>query len=173
MPATSPTHRDELLAEITRAFQDVPQPDEDLSGLAWPDLSDDFLREQLPFLASPSPAGFRYYMPAFLGFALREPIAQRLASLLALLKLPTELSGPAVTELLSYFEAASPPPVAVSSLMQQLTQANQALNLFVARASQLTPLPAKAIYHFLIYLQDAGTAAQQQEAAVAIARYWF
>jgi hypothetical protein len=167
-------HPDELLAEITRAFQDAPHPAEALSDLAWPDLPDDFLREQLPTLAFLNPVGFRYYLPAFLCFALREPVAQRTELLLMLLKLPTELSGPAVTELLSYIKAASPPPVSVSSLMQQqLNQTNQSLNQFIARASQLTPPQAKAIYHFLSYLRDAGSAAHQQEAAVAIERYWF
>jgi hypothetical protein len=156
-------HPDELLAEITRAFQDAPHPAEALSDLAWPDLPDDFLREQLPTLAFLNPVGFRYYLPAFLCFALREPVAQRTELLLMLLKLPTELSGPAVTELLSYIKAASPPPVSVSSLMQQLNQTNQSLNQFIARA----------IYHFLSYLRDAGSAAHQQEAAVAIERYWF
>ncbi|RZK27870.1 MAG: hypothetical protein EOO63_12465, partial [Hymenobacter sp.] len=147
-------HRDELLAEITHAFLDAPYPSGAISGQAWPDLSDDFLGEQLPILASLNPAGFRYYLPAFLAFALHEPVAQRLEPLLTLLKLPTELPGPAVTELLSYFEAASPPPVAVGSLMQQqLIQTNQALHHFIARVSQLTPLQAKAIYHFLIHLQ--------------------
>ena len=109
-----------------------------------------------------------------MGFALREPVAQRIESLLTFLKLPTELPGSAVTELLSYFEAASPPPVAVGSLLQQqLSQTNQALHRFVAWVSQLTPLQAKAIYHFLIHLQDAGSAVHQQAAAVATERYWF
>jgi len=170
-------HRDELLAEITRAFQDVSHPDGALSGWAWPDMPDDFLRTQLPLLASLNPVGFRYHLPAFLGFVLREPVAQRLEPLLALLKLPTELSGPAVAELLSYFETTRPlPPAAIGSLMQQqFSQTNQALHHFIARVSQLTPLQAKATYHFLLHLRNAGSTApaQQQEAAVAIERYWF
>jgi hypothetical protein len=189
-------HRDELLAEITRAFPAAPHPGEaallpagteaseaarsiqaGLGNWAWPDVPDDFLRAQLPVLASLNPMGFRFYLPAFLGFALREPAAQRIEPLLALLKLPAELSGPAVAELLSYVEAASPlPAAAIGSLMQQqLRQTNQALHHFIARVSQLTPLQAKAIYHFMSYLRDTGSTGptHQQEAAVAIERYWF
>jgi hypothetical protein len=187
---------DELLAEITRAFPAVLHPGEAallpvgteaseaarsiqavLGSWAWPDVPDDFLRAQLPVLASLNPMGFRYYLPAFLGFALREPAAQHIEPLLTLLKLPAELSGTAVAELLSYVEAASSlPATAVGSLMQQqLNQTNQALHHFIARVSQLTLLQAKATYHFLNHLRDADSAgpAHQQEAAVAIERYWF
>ena len=175
-------HRDELLADITRAFEaglhPAPAPAEApaaFQGAAWPAVPDAALREQAATLAALSLDAFRYYLPAWLRLAVREPETLSLSPLLAALKLPTELPGPALTQLLARFETGSPPAAAEvsASVAQQLRETNQALHRFVARTSGFSPPQGRAILHFLTYFQAAGDTAASQQATLAIERYWF
>lgn len=182
---------EELLAEINLAFDSRAfpgaearragsEPDEAaplpaaFGTLTWQQVPDEVLREEPRSLAQLSEAGFAYYLPAFMRRLVREVASSPSESepLVGLLKLPTELGGTAVADLLRQFEAANSPatPDFADLLQGYFTQANQAIHRFIARAAHLTPAQGRAVLHFLDYTRSV---ADNHAAGVAIERYWF
>jgi hypothetical protein len=80
---------DDILAQINEAFASVPRPtnddllhpncfdDNDIATLYevrdWRDLSDKMVENEYAALAFLSPAGFRFFIPAYMSFSLRNP----------------------------------------------------------------------------------------------------
>ena len=188
---------EELLADIATCFASSQYPGDSallppgsaadaevlrvqaaFKGLAWQDVPATVLHEQRTRLSLLSQAGFAYFLPAFMSLLVRSvPLASDdAAELVKLLKLPTELNGTAVAQLIGQYEAAGQPSESeFSSLVQaQLTQTNQAIHHFIDRASRFSFAQGRAIYHFLAYLHEQrGPTALSEEPALAMQRYWF
>lgn len=151
---------------------------EALRGRAWQEVPDEVLREVRTGLSLLSEAGFKYYLPAFMRYLVRDfkPMHNGIDTVLELLKLPTEVNGLAVVNMLAQFEQASKPGSAdFEGLIQaQLTQANATIHRFIARASQFSPAQGRVVHHFLAYIRDQrGEKSMNNEPELAIQRYWF
>lgn len=187
----------DLIAEITESFGESVYPGdsalvaddaaanpvtlktwEAFRGLAWQQVPDDALREERTGLELLSDAGFAYYLPAFLVFLVRDFQSNHhgIDAVVDLLKLPTEINGVAVANLLGQYELASQQPkVDFTGILQShLAQTNADIHRFVARASQFTPVQGRAVCHFLAFIRDErGAGFVNNEPELAIQRYWF
>lgn len=188
---------DDLIIEINESFGDGVYPGDSaivadnaeanaaalkaqdaFKGLHWQEVPDDVLREERTGLALLSNAGFAYYLPAFLVSLVRnfQPSHHGIDAVVGLLKLPTEINGVAVANLLGQYELASQQPnVDFTGILQShLAQANADIHRFIARASQFTAAQGRAICHFLAFIRDErGEAVVNNEPELAIQRYWF
>jgi hypothetical protein len=116
-----------------------------------------------------------YYLPAFLGLALRatSPSSPAMERLLLLLKLPTEVI-PSLVVSAAVDQPLLRPDDLTEALNAQLAQTNIALQSFWQWSRELTTLQARAVYRFLVYVRDElPEAAWSYQAKVAIYRYWF
>lgn len=187
----------ELIAEITAAFKDEPYPGDanivyDNSGFhleclevrdafmgnLWQGITDAILSAERTGLAFMSKQGFKYYLPAFMCFALRdvEALDEGLGMMLLLLKLPTEIDIAVVADAIHRHEVASKlPDVDLNEVLQnQLAHTNAEINSFIARATQFTRAQGRAIYHFLVYMRDEHSELfLNNEPDLAVQRYWF
>jgi hypothetical protein len=86
---------DDILVQIDAAFSDLPRPanddllhpncfdDNDIAAMyevsSWRDLSDAMVENEYAGLAFLSPEGFRFFIPAYLIFSLRQPTSGKAA----------------------------------------------------------------------------------------------
>jgi len=189
---------DELLAELTTSFGPEPRPDEgaivtnnapgyDLESLQIRDTFKAYTWQALPqalleyeqggfnFL---SRAGLRYYLPAYLHFAVRDYAAADAIPdrLIQALTLPAEID-----EVLSAL-ATSQYGFADTLLgidwpafhQTRLRELDQRVHDFIHRYGQFTAAQGRTILHFLEYMQQAhGLDYLDNEPGIAITRYWF
>jgi hypothetical protein len=189
---------DELLAELTTSFGPEPRPDEgdivtnnapgyDLESLQIRDTFKAYTWQALPqalleyeqggfnFL---SRAGLRYYLPAYLHFAVRDYAAADAIPdrLIQALTLPAEidevLSALATSQ---YGFADTLPDIDWPAFHQtRLRELDQRVHDFIHRYGQFTAAQGRTILHFLEYMQQAhGLDYLDNEPGIAITRYWF
>lgn len=183
----------ELLAELTESFQHELFPDEmnivtnnepdyDLKSLQIRDTFKEYTWQTLPpalmryeqggyfFL---SPAGFKYYLPAYLCYAVQAYAeADSIPDgLIFALTLPAEVS-----EVLAAYQCTPPqlrenlPAIAWESYPPELQ--SQA-HYYLSRYQQFNAAQGRALYCFLAYMRaEHGSEYWQDEPEVAIARYW-
>lgn len=190
-------NQNELIAEITTAFEDEPYPGDSnivydnsgfhlecieirdaFKGHPWQTVPDDVLSTERTGLSFMSKEGFQYYLPAFMCSLLRDSsvVDDGIGMVVRMLKLPTEIDIAVVAEKIQRFEVASKlPDVDLNEVLQnQLIHTNSGVNTFIARASQFTKAQGRAIHHFLICVRDEfNDDFLSAEAHLAIQRYWF
>lgn len=187
----------ELIAEITAAFKDEPYPGDAtivydktgfhsecikirdaFKGHRWQEVPDHVLSTERTALSFMRPAGFKYYLPAFMHSWLRDStvVADGVSIVVRMLKLPTEVDSAMVAEQIQRYEGAGElPDVDLNEVLQkELGHTNTRINAFIALASQFTRAQGRAIHHFLIHTRDeCGDEFLSNEAELAIQRYWF
>lgn len=190
-------NRSELIAEITTAFETEPYPGDAnivydntgfhlecievrdaFQGHRWQNVPDDVLSTERTGLSFMSKAGFKYYLPSFMYSFLLDSsvIDDGISMIVQLLKLPAEIDIAVLAEKIQRHEVANKlPDVDLNEVLQnQLTQTNNDINRFIARAIQFTQAQGRAICHFLAYVRDEFDGDfLSTEAALAIQRYWF
>lgn len=182
----------ELIAEITGAFpvEDYPGDEnivydnsdyhleakgirEAFKVYTWQQVPDELLLYEQSCLSFLSPAGYRYYLPAFLCFAVRDYWGADLIpdGIVFTLTWPVEDVAPGIDPCPL---ARQPLNIDSDSLLQDRPQTNAAIGRFIACAYLFSPAQGRAIYHFLAYLRDEyGSDFLHNEPEVAIRRYWF
>jgi hypothetical protein len=189
----------ELLAEIAASFGSQPFPGEldiisnnepgyDLESLGLRDSFKKYTWQTLPdalmlyeqSLALCSPAGFQYYLPAFLSLTVRDYHGADAIppNLVHSLTLPTALEIVTAALANQRFQAQFPEipsPLDWDRLsLDALRGLDGQVHYFMERACRFTPAQGRTIRHFLEYVRDThGQEYFNQEPAVAIERYWF
>lgn len=191
-------HADDLLAELTASFGQEARPDEqaivtnnapgyDLESLqirdtfkayTWQALPEALMQYEQGGFNFLSRAGLRYYLPAYLHFAVRDYVAADAIPdrLIQALTLPAEidevLSALATSQ---YGLAETMPGIDWSAFHQtRLRELDQRVHDFIHRYGQFTAEQGRAILHFLEYMEQAhGADYLEQEPRIAITRYWF
>ena len=183
----------ELLAELTESLQTEPFPGElhivtnneagyDLEALqirdafkahTWQTLPDALMRYEQSGYFLLSPAGFVYYLPAYLCYAVRayEEADSIPDGLIFALTLPAD-----VAEVLAA-HAYLPPqlsenPLAIAWEGYPPELQSQA-HYHLSRYQRFSAAQGRALYHFLAYMRAAhGQEYWENEPETAIARYW-
>ncbi|WP_046246975.1 DUF6714 family protein [Hymenobacter terrenus] len=189
---------DELIAELNASFQhelypgdsDIVTnnaPDYDLESLqirdafkvhTWQTLPDELMQQEQGAYIFLSKKGLRYYLPAYLRFAVRAYAeADSIPDgLIFTLTLPAE-----VDEMISAFNMKRyrlderMPAIDWNEYYQtRLQKMNEKVHRFIDRYSQFSLAQSRAIYHFLTHMRDEhGEDYWESEPATAIERYWF
>ena len=189
---------DELIAELNESFQHEQYPgdadivtnnapDYDLESLqirdafkrhTWQSLPDELMQHEQGGYIFLSKKGLKYYLPAYLRFAVRAYAeADSIPDgLIFTLTLPTE-----VDEAISAFNTKRyglverMPGINWNEYYQgRLSDVNKKMHRFIDRHSQFTPAQSRSIYHFLVHMRDAhGQDYLNKEPDIAIERYWF
>ena len=181
-----------VLAEITQAFQDEPHPGEldivydnsdyqleyrqirdSFALYTWQTMPDDLLFYERSAPSFLSTAGLRYYLPAFMQFAVRDYSASDTLpdSLVYDMTLPAELD---VTDQLLLRQRFAPAPGQPAGYPGNVRAPSFWVYRFVERYGQFNRAQSRAILHFLEHLRDEhGQDYLHGEPAVAIERYWF
>lgn len=187
----------ELIAELTESFQSEPYPGElnivytnsdyDLEVKqiretfkvhTWQELPDELMLYEQFGISFLSKKGLRYYLPAFLQFAVRDYAGSDSIppNLVFKLTLPAEADV-----VLSAFNASQyqfgTDTSAVSQIeyyQARLRDANENVHRFIDHYSQFSAAQSRAILHFLEYMRDEyGGDFCDGEPETAIERYWF
>ena len=190
-------NKTELLAEITAAFENEPYPGnlnllEDNSGYdleatnirnalkahTWQQLPDKVMAYEQSGYAWLSPMGFKYYLPAYLCFAVRDyyeadSIPVNLIYDFTLKAEIDVLRSAFVTK--KYGMDKTMPSIDWYKMDQtSLLNLNDNVQRFITRHGQFSPAQRRAIYHFLVFIQAEYTNDfPDGEPNTAIQRYWF
>lgn len=189
---------EELISELVESFQYEPYPgdldivtnnapDYDLEALqiresfrafTWLTLPDELMQYEQGGYNFLSKKGLKYYLPAYLQFAVRNYAGADSIpdGLISTLTLPTEID-----EVLSAFDTKryelveSMPQIDWNNYHQKrLREVNEAVHWFIDRYGQFSAPQGRAIYHFLCFMRDEhGADYWNGEPQVAIERYWF
>jgi hypothetical protein len=183
----------ELLAELTESFRHEPfpgdmnivtnnEPNYDLESLQIRDSFKEYTWQTLPaalmrheqggyfFL---SPAGFKYYLPAYLCYAVRAYTeADSIPDgLIFALTLPSEIA-----EMLAAHQLTPPqlsaglPEISLESYPPEL---QRKAHYHLSRFRQFNTRQSRALCHFLAYMRaEHGSEYWEEEPEIAIARYW-
>jgi len=188
----------DLISAIAAAFASVPYPGDEnivaddspadletsrvknrLQGRHWREVSGETIEQLQSALPLLTAAAYRFYLPAFMTFALLAP--GRSGSVRDELVRTLTRPDPADLEKIKRDAAArrqmNPLPEAVwNAAMQALAAAHESGELegaFRDRVAALNADQAKAVSAFLEHLRDeAGDKLLSGEAAVALDRYW-
>lgn len=187
----------ELLAELTESFQNEPYPgelnivytnadfDSEVKQIretfkvhTWQELPDKLMLYEQFCLSFFSKKGLRYYLPAFLQFAVREYSGSNSVppNLIYNLTLPAEVDVvQSVLEAARYEVSTNSSAVSQNEYYQSnLRDINDRVHSFIDDYSQFTHAQSRAILHFLEYMRDKyGEDFFNNEPQVAIERYWF
>lgn len=187
----------ELIAEITESFQHVPYPGElnivynntpaypEVSRIretfkmhTWQTLPDELMQYEQDGCIFLSKQGLKYYLPAYLRFAVRDYAAADSIpdSLVFFLTLPAEID---VVQ--SALNSKRYPLSADESIASQndyyqsrLSDTNERMHSFIDNYGQFNQAQSRAILHFLEHMRDEyGEDFFNREPEVAIERYWF
>ena len=189
---------DEVIAELNESFLSEPYPgdsnivtnnapDYDLESLQirdafkihpWHTLPDELMRHEQGGYIFLSKKGLKYYLPAYLRFAVRAYVESDSIpdGLIFTLTLPTE-----VDEAIAAFDTKRfglverMPKIDWNEYHQgRLQEVNKKIHRFIDRHSQFNRAQSRAIFHFLRYMRDEhGQDYWNKEPDIAIERYWF
>lgn len=188
----------ELITELTESFQNEPYPgnlnivtnnapDYDLESIqiretfkvhTWQSLPDALMQYEQGGFSFLSKEGLKYYLPAYLRFAVRDYAeADSIPDNLILnLTLPTEMDiVVSALDVKRYRMDEDMPKIDWNDIHQaRLRDANQDVHRFIERYGQFSFAQSRAIYHFLAFMRDEhGKDYWDNEPNVAIERYWF
>lgn len=188
----------ELITELTESFQHEPYPgdlnivtnnapDYDLEALGiretfkvhtWQSLPDALMIYEQSCLGFLSREGLKYYLPAFMQFAVRDyPGAESIPDNLILnLTLPTEMDiVVSALDVKRYRLDEDMPKIDWNDIHQaRLHSVNQDVHSFIERYGQFNLAQSRVIYHFLVFMRDEhGKDYWDNELDIAIQRYWF
>ncbi|MBD2767859.1 hypothetical protein IC235_08130 [Hymenobacter sp. BT664] len=189
---------DELIAEITMCFENEPFPGDlnivtnntpgyDLEALqireafkvhTWQTLPDELMQYENTAYCSLSAKGLKYYLPAYLQFAVRAYAEADIIpdGLISLLTLPAEVDVVrSAFDIKRYQIDEKLPEIDWGSFYQnRLRELNESVRWSIDRYSQFNPAQGRAIYHFLCFMRDEhGADYWNDELQLAIDRYWF
>jgi hypothetical protein len=191
MPTTA------LLALLDESFGPEPHPGEahivhnnsgyDLEAVGireafkahtWQTLPAEVLLHEQSALGFLSPAGFKYYLPAYLRLAVQQYEAADMIpdNLVLALTLPTEADIVlSALDIRRYGMDEDMPGVDWNDILQnRLRNLNRDTHDFIDRHRQFSRAQGQAIYQFLVFLRDEhGTDFLRKEPEIAIERYWF
>lgn len=188
--------KQELIAEIREAFANEVYPGDtnivtpfegdsereefadSFRGKTWQSVPNELLfyeRDSLPFF---TPAGYKYYLPAFLIFVVDDYYeADTLTDNLILqLTLPTEIDVAIMAQTLGSPDVQErfPSTDFTAILQSQLQSMNQSVHRFIDRFRSFTPEQGRVAKHFLAFMgEEHRDDFLRQEPAIAIERYWF
>lgn len=188
----------ELLAELTESFQHEPYPGDfnlvtnnapnyDLESLeireafkiyTWQTIPDELLLYERAALSFLSDQGLKYYLPAFIGFAVREYVESDSIpdDMVNSMTLPAEIDElkSALYQKRYRWDQNMPAIDWDEHTRERLRDMNGWVHYFFKRYGQFDRAQSRAILHFLEYLRDQhGEDYLNNEPAVAIERYWF
>jgi hypothetical protein len=188
---------DNLLAELTACFQHEPYPGDenlvtnndpgyDLESLqirdtfkvyTWQTLPDKLMLYEQGGYCFLSKRGLKYYLPAYLRFAVRAYAeADSIPDgLIFSLTLPTEHDKIAAKSDAEPSQSAQQLPTCDEYIPAQTCRAelSERVNYFLDRYGQFNGTQSRAIYHFLVFMREKyGHDYFSDEPNVAIQRYW-
>jgi hypothetical protein len=183
----------DLLTKISNSFQTLNYPgDENIvydnsnehlecfglkqkfRGKHWNDIADETLNYEKDALCFFTPAAFRFYLPAYLRFVIKEfERADSLpSSTVAFLTLPVEADD--LARAAFFASSSSIQPETIELLTKDILRSNQKVHRFIERFAKLSYQQGQAIYSYLKYLQTQhANDFLDDEPLVAIERYWF
>lgn len=189
---------DDLLAELTACFQHEPYPGDDnlvtnnepgydLEALqirdtfqvhTWQTLPDALMLHEQGGYFFLSKRGLKYYLPAYLGFAVRAYAeADSIPDgLIFSLTLPTAQDEVAIASNEEPTQLQAPLPAGNEQVFSQTRPEELAkrVSYFLDRHGQFGGAQGRAIYHFLVFMRENyGHDYFNDEPNVAIQRYWF
>lgn len=189
---------DDLLAELTACFQHEPYPGDDnlvtnnepgydLEALqirdtfqahTWQTLPDALMLHEQGGYFFLSKRGLKYYLPAYLGFAVRAYAeADSIPDgLIFSLTLPTEQDEVAIAADKEHTHLQELLPAGDEQTLPQIRpdELSKRASYFLDRHEQFGGALGRAIYHFLVFMRENyGHDYFNDEPNVAIQRYWF
>lgn len=189
---------DDLLAELTACFQHEPYPGDDnlvtnnepgydlealqirdtFKGYTWQTLPDELMLYEQGGYFFLSKRGLKYYLPAYLGFAVRAYAeADSIPDgLIFSLTLPTAQDEVAIASNGEPTQLQEPLPVGDEQVLPQTRQdeLSKRVSYFLDRYGQFGGAQGRAIYHFLVFMRENYDRDYfNGEPNVAIQRYWF
>jgi hypothetical protein len=189
----------ELITELTESFNEVPYPGEfdivynnsdyDLEvkriretfkAYTWQLLPNEVMHYDQGGYIFLSKKGLKYYLPAYLRFAVRDYAGADSIpdSLVFFLTLPTEIDVVAAAITAKRYQNQMIEGTSTVDLNEEyqarLRDTNDRVHRFIDRNSQFSLAQSRAILHFLEYMRDEHSEDFfNNEPAVAIERYWF
>ena len=189
---------DDLLAELTACFQHEPYPGDDnlvtnnepgydlealqirntFKGYTWQTLPDELMLYEQGGYFFLSKRGLKYYLPAYLGFAVRAYAeADSIPDgLIFSLTLPTAQDEVAIASNGEPTQLQEPLPVGDEQVLPQTRQdeLSKRVSYFLDRYGQFGGAQGRAIYHFLVFMRENYDRDYfNGEPNVAIQCYWF
>ena len=188
----------DLTTELTECFQHEPYPgdfdivtnnapDYDLEALqiretfkvhTWQTLPDELMQYEQGGYNFLSKKGLKYYLPAYLQFAIRDYTGADSIpdGLISTLTLPAQIDEVrSALDTKRYQLVEKMPKIDWNNYHQKrLRDLNESVHWFIDRHSQFDAAQGRAIYHFLCFMRDEhGTDYWNNEPQIAIERYWF
>ncbi|RZL14840.1 MAG: hypothetical protein EOO62_04415 [Hymenobacter sp.] len=187
---------DDLLAELTACFQHEPYPGDDnlvtnnepgydlealqirdtFKGHTWQTLPDELMLYEQGGYHFLSKRGLKYYLPAYLGFAVRAYAeADSIPDgLIFSLTLPTAQGDLATARQVAQLAAQRPEMDWRATLQTCQDELPERVSYFLDRYGQFGGAQGRAIYHFLVFMRENhGRDYFNDEPNIAIQRYWF
>lgn len=187
----------DLLAKLIQSFGNEPYPGDteivyDNSGYhiealtiresfkpyTWQQLPTEVMHQEQSCLGFLSRTGFKYYLPAFLQFALTDYHKADMIPDNLILSLTLPIEADIISSAINikrYQMDELMPTVDWNDILQNRLQSlNQSVHEFIARAILFNTEQGQVIYQFLAYMRDKHSEDfMNQEPAKAIERYWF
>ena len=151
---------------------------EALKRYTWQTMPPELMHKEQSCLGFLSRAGFKYYLPAFMRFALTDYRTADMVPDNLILSLTLPIEADIITSAIDikrYQMDEKMPSVDWNDILQNRLQSlNQSVHEFIARAALFSNAQSRVIYQFLAYMRDEhSNDFLNQEPAVAIERYWF
>lgn len=186
-----------LIAELTESFQNESRPGEldivynnsdyDLEVKriretfkvhTWQTLPDELMHYEQGGYIFLSKKGLKYYLPAYLLFAVRDYAGSDSIpdSLVFFLTLPAEVDVIQSALIAKRYRMNESIPTVDwnKKYQERLHDTDDRVHRFIDRNSQFTQVQSRAILHFLEYMRDEhGEDFFNNEPQIAIERYWF
>jgi hypothetical protein len=187
---------DDVLAELTACFQHEPFPGEehivtnndpgyDVESLqirdafklyTWQTLPDKLMLYEQGGFHFLSKRGLKYYLPAYLGFAVRAYAAADSIpdGLVFSLTLPTAQDDLALERSLAQLAEQLPAGDWPAHQLAHRSALPERVTYFLDRYGEFSGAQGRAIYHFLVFMREQhGQDYFNDEPNVAIQRYWY
>lgn len=188
---------DEIITELNESFQNEPRPSElnivysnsldypevlqvrdAFKAHTWQTLPDELMHYEQDSIIFLSKEGLKYYLPAFLRFALRDYLAADAipGSLIFFMTLPAEIDVllSALATKRYRIDESTPTIDWNEQYQRRLRDVNERVHSFIYNYGQFNLAQSRVILHFLEYVRDKhGEDYFDNEPAIAIQRYWF
>lgn len=184
-----------VLDSLLQSFGNEPYPGDDqimennsdlesigirdsLKQYTWQTITPELMQYEqycLPFL---SKIGFKYYLPAFMRFAITDFHGADMIPDNIILRLRLPIEADVITSAIEIRELKmdeNMPSIDWNEILQsRLKSIESSIHNFIAKASLFNTEQSRAIYQFLVYMRDVqGAEFFNDEPDVAIQRYWF